>query len=448
MSTISGIGNDSIYIKYDKTDGIQYNINGSSWSPIIFPCTITRTSGSSQLSVIFTSDITITEITQYFIVGSDGLIFDGKNFIVYIHQIENFEGLFSNGNPDGSGTNAYNSINLTSIGIISTGGSTLSNDAGWLCKAGWTKGKNSTISSCYSTGNIDGNNSGGLLGKNSNATITNCYSTGEINGLNAGGILGSFCSSIISVSYSTGEINGDNAGGICGPTSSVITLSNCFSLGKIGVNTTNTGGLFGLFNGTPLTATNCYVLANTLGNNNNIYRNCFAESGPWNDLNSRIYLSGVPIYDPFLKNKIISQGSTWVQYEANKPYYIISNIQYDADMNPTKSFLIYQPNPIISGYKGIGTKINLEPYDYVPYSNDMQNLTINLNAIENKKKYFLLNNFSLKNSIEIKLINVSCDNCVNIKYYANNKEKHVDIEPLGNITLYWYPKSKSWIKLD
>ncbi len=121
MSTITGIGNDSIYIKYDKNNGIQYNINGSSWSPIIFPCTITKTSSSSLLNIIFTTDITITDITQYFIAGSNGLSFDGKKFTFYIHQIENFEGLFSNGDPNGSGTNAYNFVNLNNIGIISTG---------------------------------------------------------------------------------------------------------------------------------------------------------------------------------------------------------------------------------------------------------------------------------------------------------------------------------------
>ncbi len=167
-------------------------------------------------------------------------------------------------------------------------------------------------------------------------------------------------------------------------------------------------------------------------------RNCFSESGPWNDFNSRVYLTGVPNYDPFFTNKIISQGSSWVQYEANKPYYILTNIQHDVDMNPTKSLLIYQPNPIVGGYKGIRTKINLEQYDYVPY----------LNVVENKKNYFLLNNFSLTNYIEVKLINVSCVNCINVKYYAKNKEKHIDIEPLEHITLYWYPKSQSWIKLD
>ncbi len=109
------------------------------------------------------------------------------------------------------------------------------------------------------------------MGKNSNASVSNCYSTGEINGLDAGGIFGSFCSGSISLSYSTGSINGVNAGGICGPTSNEILLSNSYSLGKISDEATNAGGLFGVFSGRVLTATNCYVLANTLGNSNNVY---------------------------------------------------------------------------------------------------------------------------------------------------------------------------------
>ena len=100
------------------------------------------------------------------------------------------------------------------------------------------------ISNCYSTGEIKGNRAGGITGAYSGytfsyfiriitLTIENCYSTGDITGIEAGGIIGYQCFIIdqanpiifssynIFSCYSTGAIIGAKAGGIGGSSTGV-----------------------------------------------------------------------------------------------------------------------------------------------------------------------------------------------------------------------------------
>ncbi len=96
------------------------------------------------------------------------------------------------------------------------------------------------VSSCYSTGDVTGNNDvGGLCGNNAlnnSGTIENCYSTGTVIGnSNVGGFCGNNTydyRGTIKNCYSTGTVTGSsNVGGFCGNNklnSSYGTISNCY----------------------------------------------------------------------------------------------------------------------------------------------------------------------------------------------------------------------------
>ena len=90
-----------------------------------------------------------------------------------------------------------------------------------------------TVSNCYSSGTIKGNeNIGGIVGDN-NGPVKFCYNSALINGANnIGGIVGNgSVSSSISKSYNIGKVVGKNLniGGIIGANSG--NISNCFNNG-------------------------------------------------------------------------------------------------------------------------------------------------------------------------------------------------------------------------
>ena len=77
------------------------------------------------------------------------------------------------------------------------------------------KAYEATIVNCYSMGIINGDGIvGGLVGiAQYNSTITLSYSTAEITGSSSGGLIGELDSSIIIRSYATGDVNGISYGG-------------------------------------------------------------------------------------------------------------------------------------------------------------------------------------------------------------------------------------------
>jgi len=98
----------------------------------------------------------------------------------------------------------------------------------------------STLTNCYTTGNVRGlSNIGGLVGYNHTSKITNCYSMANVTGTNnqSGGLVGySISSSIIENCYSTGNVTGYNyCGGFvgCNHTSKI---TNCYSIGAVSAN--------------------------------------------------------------------------------------------------------------------------------------------------------------------------------------------------------------------
>ena len=121
----------------------------------------------------------------------------------------------------------------------------------------------STISSCYSTVNVQGTNRvGGLAGWANSVTFLQCHSNSVVIGKSGvGGLLGGggtkfdFC-------HSTGEILGENSvGGLVGSNSATIT--SCFSTATVICTDGSAGGLIG-YNGGLLTS--CRASGNVEGN--------------------------------------------------------------------------------------------------------------------------------------------------------------------------------------
>ncbi|WP_408601953.1 YDG domain-containing protein [Pseudomonas sp. PLMAX] len=90
------------------------------------------------------------------------------------------------------------------------------------------------LDNAYSTGNISGENSGGIAGTLSSSRVKNVFATGNITGNNSGGLVGEIRDgTTISNSYATGDVTGDNVGGLVGKAkNSAVEYS--YSTGKVG----------------------------------------------------------------------------------------------------------------------------------------------------------------------------------------------------------------------
>ena len=111
-----------------------------------------------------------------------------------------------------------------------------------------------TITSCYSTGNVNGNGGsavGGLVGYSQLASIiTKCYSNASVTSTwhFSGGLVGLNDGSTISYCYSTGNINGRyQVGGLVGENFSSATVTNSYSTGipNASGGSSEEGGLVG-----------------------------------------------------------------------------------------------------------------------------------------------------------------------------------------------------------
>ena len=138
------------------------------------------------------------------------------------------------------------------------------------------------LTNCWSTGDIGGQSSGGIVGSlfgsnSGQVNITNCWSEGDISGLNCGGISGSDTGTrgfaTISKCYAKGRINGLQSGGICGyhtgGNNGRVKISECYTLGEI--SGSGSGGITGVSTGTGngfVEITNCYTQGSITGLDN------------------------------------------------------------------------------------------------------------------------------------------------------------------------------------
>ena len=132
---------------------------------------------------------------------------------------------------------------------------------GGLC--GWKYG---TVTNCYNTGSVEGNNHvGGVCGYNYFGTVTNCYNTGTVTGTrgSVGGLCGGNDGTVTNC-YNTGNVIGttEAIGGVCGM-NIMGSMTNCYNIGSVAGNN-SVGGLCGAnYFGT---VTNCYNTGSVSGN--------------------------------------------------------------------------------------------------------------------------------------------------------------------------------------
>ena len=246
----------------------QTVLDGYTW-----PITIQGGTIDNPVVVRITENIALTNVANYFIIGSEYVTFDGNNNTIIIDNVNSYPGLIQNGSFNGP-VNGYSNITIKNINVsVSVLTTTLIIYGGWIGQDMFGyNATNVTIDNCHSSGPQTNNAGGGIVGRYSPATVTNCSSTGAIH-TNGGGICGKFFSGTVVNCYSTGAI-GSSAGGIMGNFSTG-TAINCYSTGNIG---SYAGGIMGSDAGkniapvtgittTPgATATNCYSRGNITGN--------------------------------------------------------------------------------------------------------------------------------------------------------------------------------------
>ena len=282
MTTILKDGG-TVYFRQNGSN-IEYSVIQSSWNTAsAFPITITNTNPVSGniLTVLFTTDLTLSTASHYFICGSAYITFDGQNNTCVINNVTNYPGLIQNGS---GASNGYNYITVQNINSDTLGTSTLVLRGGWIGCSYFGKGANNVlITNCTSTGAITSDNgAGGICGYgtgsyNGSVTVSNCTSSGVINGFYAGGICGGYAgsnrgSAFVSNCYSIGAISGQSAGGICGffagSNNGSVSVSNCYSSGE--TSGLYAGGICGLYAGSysgSVTVSNCYSSGAISGEN-------------------------------------------------------------------------------------------------------------------------------------------------------------------------------------
>ena len=117
---------------------------------------------------------------------------------------------------------------------------------------------NSSVSNCYTTGNVEGNiDIGGVAGwVGDNSNVSNCYATGDVTGIGTtygfwiGGVAGRLNDSTLSNCYATGTVSGIRVvGGVVGASDNS-TVSNCAALNPAIVRTSGSYMIFGRVAGT------------------------------------------------------------------------------------------------------------------------------------------------------------------------------------------------------
>lgn len=122
----------------------------------------------------------------------------------------------------------------------------------------------STISDCYSTGDVIGTtNVGGFVGKTNDADVNDSYSLGDVSGSdeNVGGFVGYvYYGDGINRCYASGDVTGSakkNVGGFVG-SQAASQIQDCYALGAV----SSSGEVIGGFSGSTLTGgniINCYA---------------------------------------------------------------------------------------------------------------------------------------------------------------------------------------------
>ncbi len=241
-------------ITYSAENGIMRNgVKVTAW-----PITIT-----SNVTVIFGSNLILTANNQYFILNGSNIIIDGLYNNVIVENVVNFPGLIN-------GTFvATISATIKNFGIISTGTTTLQSNRAWIVYFNYNTAT-ITLSNCYSTGNMTNNYTAGIIyanGPSGTIYCNNCYSIGDMNGQYSAGIMSGGFVCYATNCYSTGNMNGQYSGGIMsGIGGGAGSATNCYSTGNM---TSNCGGIYGP--GSSGNAINCHSSGSIASASGGIY---------------------------------------------------------------------------------------------------------------------------------------------------------------------------------
>ncbi|RNI11753.1 hypothetical protein EFE42_09970, partial [Methanohalophilus sp. RSK] len=236
---------------------------------------------------------------------------------------------------------------------------------------GYNEGKGSTVTECYSTGNVTGSsNVGGLIGYHgAYAVVNQCYSTGNVNASNndrVGGLIGKIYLSSVNQSYSTGNVTGDFlVGGLVGYNEGG-SVNQCYSTGNVTGNE-DVGGLVG--NSAPAAVNQGY---------DTVYD--IVSDSYWN-----INTSGQTSSDggTGLTDAQMQDSSNFVNWDFTNIWGISSGIN---DGYPNLLNLNYESESVSYFSGGDGSTEN--PYQIITV-NDLQNMSTDLSA-----------NYTLMNDID------------------------------------------------
>lgn len=418
---ICGSTNIQFGLKTLKGDGTRHKIyiDGASMGGTPYSGFIKNHDGSVGYNSIHIFNLEVRSINGSTLEAGAGWLCHsnfGKtatdNYIINCYSDGEIAGQYSGGIV---GSNAAsNGGNLTIIGCSSSGVISGEQSGGIVGYNSGVNGGTVAIQSCWSTGlisaTVDPNSGGcgGIVGSNSQfTTVTNCYSTGVIAGNNAGGIVGanpgntgvSALPIVIENCYSFGNITGANSGGICGSLNSNnnVQITNCYSLGDVVSNGGSgilAGAICGINYGSVL-ITNCYAVGTvtetigyiiagstdiSLSSANVNILDCYSEAGSlggtpgaWIDIHANATLTNNP-----------SGGypSTWTTNGQNIPYdlfnmgytpYSITNINLGLPSKEirTQSYTVNPGNSTNSAIKTTGI--------YYAFLEDYSSLSISIN---------------------------------------------------------------------
>jgi len=187
-----------------------------------------------------------------------GLVGENSGKIAKCYATGNVDGYGNQGNNVGGliGSNSGTIDDCYTIGNVSgqyNVGGLVGFDGGSTIGFNTQITTGSTITNCYTVGDVKGsNNVGGLVGRDiSSSVIKNSFAIGNVTGeeYNVGGLVGSNGGTIMN-SYAGGDVvGGKNIGGLVGITSGKITITNCYTVGKVsGITGSTIGGLIGVNN--------------------------------------------------------------------------------------------------------------------------------------------------------------------------------------------------------
>ncbi len=208
--------------------------------------------------ILLMNDIDMTGVLLYPIgdLGAFNGIFDGNgktvNNAVINNPGSNWVGIFGSIGIGGQVKN----LGIESVFI------TGNNNVGGLAGDNW-----GTVTSCHSTGSVNGNSYvGGLVGYDYSGTVDNCYSTGSVNatGDYVGGLAGYVYGGNMTRCYSACSVSGTGnyIGGLVGYVKENATIVCCYSTGSA-IGNGRVGGLIGYrLHGT---LRYCYSTAPTTG---------------------------------------------------------------------------------------------------------------------------------------------------------------------------------------